>query len=183
MRVYFTGPHSCGKSTLCRYVSQNYNLPMIPETARMVLSEQELQIDSLRHDLNVVDQYQFQVFERQFQEEAKYQSFVSDRSALDILAYSAQHSRILPKLLKDERLSPYVQSLKLPDQFVFFVRPTKATLTQDGVRESINWDGIVVIDAQIKFLLEMFEIRYFQIDTSNMQERARLITSVLSNSH
>lgn len=50
----------------------------------------------------------------------------------------------------------------------------------DGVRESLNWDGAVAIDAQIKFLYEMFGIRYFQINTDNMQERIRLIDSVIS---
>lgn len=181
MKVYFIGAHSTGKTTCARYVSQKYQLPMISETARMVLSEQELQIDSLRYDLDVVDKYQRQVFNRQLTEEQKYtSSFVSDRSILDILVYSAQHSRILPELLARPETSPYIADLKLPEVFILFVRPSKGTLTQDGVRESINWNGIIAIDAQIKFLLEMFELKYFQVDAESMQERTRLIDSVLS---
>ena len=70
--------------------------------------------------------------------------------------------------------------MKSPDSYIFFVRPSKATLKEDGIRESLSWDGIIAIDAQVKFLCEMFELRYFQINTDSMQERVRLIDSILS---
>lgn len=178
MRVYLIGSHSSGKSTLARYVSETYNIPMIVEVARQILSEQELQLDSLRHDLNIVDSYQEQVFFRQLQEEKKQNSFVSDRS-FDNLAYAAQHSRILSKLLNSIELKEYITSLKEPDSYIFFVRPSRATLKADGVRETLKWDGIIAIDAMIKFLIEMFELPYFQISMDNMQERVKMIDSVL----
>ena len=180
MHIYFIGAHSVGKSTLARYVSQKYELPMISETARMILSEQELQIDSLRSDVDIVDKYQRQVFDRQLVEERKHVSFVSDRSVIDVLAYSAQHSRILPELLASTQLKTYLDLLRVPDSFIFFVRPSKATLKADGVRESLTWDGVVAIDAQIKFMLEMWNLPHFQINVDNMQERVKLIDSVLS---
>src|SRR6202041_3022787 len=180
MRIYFSGAHSVGKSTLARDVSQKCNLPMLSEAARQILSEQELQIDNLRSDLDMTDKYQRQVFDRQLEEERKYQSFVSDRSALDVLAYSAQHSRILPELIKSPELNSYLAILHEPESIIFFVRPCKATLKADGVREVINWTGVVAIDAQIKFALEMFGLRYFQINTESMQERVSIIESILS---
>lgn len=180
MKIYFIGSHSCGKSTLARYVSQKYNLPMISETARMILSEQEMQVDTLRYDLGAVDKYQKQVFERQIMEEQSYLKFVSDRSIIDVLAYSGQHASILPQLIKSPELQVQLSILKKPDSFIFFVRPTKATLKADGVRESLTWDGVVAIDSMIKLFLEMWELRYFQINIENMQERVRLIDNVLS---
>ena len=84
MKVYFIGAHSTGKTTCARYVSQKYQLPMISETARMVLSEQELQIDSLRYDLDVVDKYQRQVFNRQLTEEQKYIFSLSNSRSISI---------------------------------------------------------------------------------------------------
>jgi predicted ATPase len=180
MRIYFSGGHSSGKSTLCRYVSAKYNLPMITETARTILSETELQIDSLRSDIDIVNTYQSRVFERQLEEEGRQKSFVSDRSAIDVLAYSAQHSTLLPDLMQDESLSKYVSSLRDKKSLIFFVRPSHATLKNDGVRENITWDGIVAIDAMIKLLLELYSIRYFQINTENMQERIRLVDGILS---
>src|SRR5574337_290016 len=88
MKIYFVGSHSTGKTTCARYVSEQYKLPMITEVARAVLSEKELHLDSLRYDMNLVDDYQTQIFERQLTEEQKYKSFVSDRS-FDCLAYGS----------------------------------------------------------------------------------------------
>ena len=180
MRIYFVGAHSSGKSTLARYVSEKYNLSMISETARMILSEQELQIDAIRCDLNTADKYQKAVFDRQIIEEQKYTNFVSDRSAVDILAYSAQHTRTLPSLMKSKELSPYIDSLNHSDVAIFFVRPSKATMKADGIRESLTWDGVVAIDAQIKLLLEIFSLKYFQISTDSMQERIKIIDNIIS---
>ena len=73
-----------------------------------------------------------------------------------------------------------MENLKKKDVFLFFVRPSKVTMKDDGVRETLNWDGMVAIDAQIKFIIQMFGLRYFQISADSMQERAQLIDAVLS---
>ncbi len=179
MKVYFIGAHSTGKTTCARYVSGAHKVPMITEVARMILSEKELNLNSLRTDLEVVDDYQGEIFYRQIAEEKNHAEFVSDRS-FDCLAYAAQHSRILPNLLNSPEMTEYLTGLRNKDTFIFFVRPSKATLKEDGVRESLNWDGVVTIDAQIKFMLEMWNLRYFQINIDNMQERVKFIDSVLS---
>jgi hypothetical protein len=181
MRVYFCGSHAVGKSSLARHVSLAYKIPLITEAARMVLSEQELQVDTLRADLQVADQYQQQVFDRQLLEEQKYTtSFVSDRSLLDCLAYSAQHTGLLSQLLLRSELANYLDTLNLKDTILFFVRPSRATLRADGVRETLNWDAIVAIDAMIKYQLQMWDIRHFQINTDNMQERIQLVDNILT---
>lgn len=179
MRVYFVGSHSTGKTTCARYVSERYEIPMITEVARAVLSEKELHLDSLRYNMDLVDDYQKSIFFRQLSEEEKHTNFVSDRS-FDCLAYAAQHTRILSQLVLDKATAPYIQKLKEPDSFIFFVRPSRATLKADGVRESLTWDGVVAIDAMIKFMLVLWEIPHFQINMDNMQERVQLIDSVLS---
>lgn len=179
MKVYFVGSHSTGKTTCARYVSEKYSLPMITEVARAVLSEKELHLDTLRYDMGMVDEYQDAIFHRQLSEEKKYESFVSDRS-FDCLAYAAQHTRIYARLMKDPALESYITKLRAPDSVIFFVRPSRATLKADGVREAINWDGVVAIDAMVKLMLEMWELRYFQINVENMQERVKTIDSVLS---
>lgn len=178
MKIYFIGSHATGKTTIARYVSLKYNLYMITEVARLILSEKELNLDQLRSNLDIVDNYQNEIFFRQLEEEKKVNDFVSDRS-FDCLAYAAQHSRILPELLRSPLLASYIQSLKAPDVFIFFVRPSQATLRADGVRESLTWDGVVAIDAQIKFMLEMWDLPYFQINTDNMQERVKMVDSII----
>lgn len=179
MRIYFIGSHSSGKSTLARYTSERYRLPLLTEVAQTILAEKELQVDTLRTDLNVVDAYQIDILQRQIQEEQKQPSFVSDRS-LDCVAYAAQHSRVLSSLLDSLSFKQYIETLRKNDVVLFFVRPCKETLRNDGVRESIDWDGIVAIDAMVKFLLRMYDLHYFEINTSSMMERAHMIDSVLA---
>lgn len=180
MKIYFVGSHCVGKTTLARYVSNKYQIPMITEVARTILAEKELQLDSLRSNIEVVDQYQTDIFYRQLEEEKKYESYVSDRN-FDCLAYTAQHSRVLAKLLESEEMKRYLEILRKPSSFIFFVRPSRATLKADGVRESLTWDGVVAIDAQIKFMIEMWQLRYFQINSDSVQERVRLVDAVLEN--
>jgi nicotinamide riboside kinase len=178
MRIYFIGSHSTGKTTLARYTSNKKKLPLLTEVARTILAEKELQVDALRADLNVVNEYQKEVFFRQLAEEKKHKDFVSDRS-FDCLAYTAQHSTILSEMLQTNELKNYIDSLTDLDVKIFFVRPSKATLKSDGVRENLIWDGVTTIDAMCKFMLEMFNLPYIQINTDSMQERVRIIESSL----
>jgi len=178
MRIYICGGHSCGKSTLARYIAEKYKLPMITEVARQILSEKELHLDSLRSNLDIVDNYQKDIFYRQLEEEKKYDQFVSDRS-FDCLAYAAQHSRILNKLLNSPLMKEYVDVLMSSYSYIFFVRPSHATMKADGVRESLSWDGIIQIDSMVKFMLQMYDLRYFEINNDSMQERTKLVDSVL----
>ena len=151
---------------------------MIFESARLVLSENEMDIQQLRTNLDTADQYQQQVFDRQLLEESKYKSFVSDRSLIDVLAYSGAHSRILQKLLKSQELADYIQELR--NQFVFLIHPTPATLASDGVREAINWEQIISIHSQIKLFYDIFDIRYFLINIDSMKDRCQFVDAVLS---
>jgi predicted ATPase len=179
MRIYFSGAHSSGKSTLTRYVSERYTLPMINEAARVILNEKELHLSTLRSDLNSVNQYQSDVFYRQLEEEAKHKSFVGDRCLIDCVAYAIQHSSISAKLIKDPKFAQYIEQLKTSQALIFFVRPSKSIMVEDGVRETPQWDGMVAIDAIIKTLYEMNSIRYFQIGVDSIQERIKLIDNVI----
>ena len=81
MRIYFVGSHATGKTTLCRYVSRRFGLPMITEVARAVLAEMETGFDALRTDMDLVGEYQERVFARQIAVEHMHEGkFVSDRA-------------------------------------------------------------------------------------------------------
>lgn len=180
MKIYFIGAHSTGKSSLARIIAKEHNLPFLNEVARTVLAEKELQLDTLRVNLDLADQYQTEIFLRQIQEESKLNNFVSDRS-FDNLAYMAQHARLLSQAVNRPEFSKYIEKLKQPDTVIFFVRPSKVTLKQDGVRETLNWEGVIAIDAMIKMLLELFNLDYIPINTDSMQERVKLVMSVLKH--
>lgn len=183
MRIYFSGNHNGGKTTLAKYIADKYKLPLISEIARVIASERELNFNQIRSNIDICNSYQDAVFYRQIQEEQKYndKSFVADRSVIDNLAYSAQHTNILNKSLNDPLFKDYLEKLKQPDTIIFFVRPSIATCrTTDGVREDPIWNGIIAIDAIIKTFLELFDLRYFQINSDSMQERIKLVDAVVS---
>jgi predicted ATPase len=177
MRVYFIGSHATGKTTLCRYVSKRYGLPMITEVARGVLAEMETQLDALRTDVDLVAEYQERVFARQVAIEKLHEGrFVSDR-AFDNLAYAAEHTTTVADLMGDARFRDYMEWVS--GGTVFFLRPHPSLLKEDGVRAGVSWDSVVRIDGMIKLLLEQHRVRYLPVESVSMQERVRAVEFVL----
>lgn len=177
MRIYFVGSHATGKTTMTRWVSKNYGLPMITEVARGVLAELEISLERLRTDIDLVDHYQQRVFERQIETERLQKgSFVSDR-AFDNLAYAAEHATTIADLLGSQEFRDYMAWVS--DGHVFYLRPHRSLLAEDGVRAAVDWESVLRIDGMIKFMLERYRVRYLPIDTPSMQERVRVIEFVL----
>jgi len=177
MRVYFIGSHATGKTTLCRYVSKRYGLPMITEVARGVLAEMETSLDALRTDVDLVAEYQERVFARQVAIEKLHEGrFVSDR-AFDNLAYAAEHTTTVADLMGDARFRDYMEWVS--GGTVFFLRPHPSLLKEDGVRAGVSWDSVVRIDGMIKLLLEQHRVRYLPVESVSMQERVRAVEFVL----
>ena len=176
-RIYLVGAHSTGKTTLARWIRDRYGLPMISEVARGVLAEMEERLDSLRTDVDLVDRYQAEVFRRQITaEELQHGAFVSDRAFCN-LAYAAQHATILHQVAADPKLSAYIDSVR--GGLVFYLRPHRELLSEDGVRAGVEWEEVVRIDGMVKFMLEWFGISYIPVDALSMQERIRLTERVL----
>jgi len=180
MRIYFVGSHATGKTTLCRYVSRRWGLPMITEVARAVLAEMESSLDALRTDMELVAEYQEKIFARQVAIEHLHQGrFVSDR-AFDNLAYAAEHTTVVARMMSDTKFADYMKWVS--DGVVFFLRPHPDLLKEDGVRAGVSWESVLRIDGMIKLLLEMHRIPYLPVESVSMQERVRAVDFVLRRS-
>lgn len=180
MKVYFTGAECTGKSTLARYVSEKYNLKMITEVARKVLSEKESNFETIRGNIKLVNDYQNQVFHKQLEIENQLEdNYCSDRSAIDAIAYSITHTTIGANLIHSSEFQGYIKILQNKNNIIFNISPHKSLMTADGVRESLNWDHMVSINTIIKFVMDMYEIPYIQIDSPNLKERIKIIESIL----
>jgi nicotinamide riboside kinase len=178
MRIYFVGSHATGKTTLCRWVSRRYGLPMISEVARAVLAEMETDLDALRTDMDLVGEYQERVFARQVAVERSQEGrFVSDR-AFDNLAYVAEHTTNAAAMMNDQRFRDYMEWVS--DGVVFFLRPHQSLLKNDGVRAGVSWESVLRIDGMVKLMLEQHRIKYLPIESVSMQERVRVVEFVLS---
>jgi nicotinamide riboside kinase len=177
MRIYFVGSHATGKTTMTRYVSRKYGLPMISEIARAVLAELETSFDALRTDMELVAEYQRRVFERQVQvEKQQLGGFVSDR-AFDNLAYAAEHTLSVGDMMADESYKQYTDWVS--QGIVFFVRPHRDLLKEDGIRAGVTWESVLRIDGMVKLMLEQSRIPYLPVESASMQERARAVDFVL----
>lgn len=177
MRIYFVGSHATGKTTLCRYVSRRYGLPMISEVARAVLAEMETGLDALRTDMDLVAEYQERVFARQVAVEKLHEGrFVSDR-AFDNLAYVAEHTTNAAAMMNDARFLEYMKWVS--EGIVFFLRPHQSLLKDDGVRAGVSWDSVLRIDGMVKLMLEQHRISYLPLESVSMQERVRAVEFVL----
>jgi hypothetical protein len=178
LRIYIAGAHSTGKTTLARWIARNYKLPLVTEVARAVLAELELPLETLRVDLERTRTFQREVFRRQADmERLAGNRFVSDRT-FDNLAYACHHTLALREIALEA--VGYADRLKEKGSLVFFVRPHRDLLKEDGVRASVTWDDILRIDGMVKLLLELHDVDYITIDTLNMAERARAVRGVLS---
>lgn len=176
-RIYLVGAHATGKTTLARWIRDEYGLPMISEVARGVLAEMEARVDGLRTDLDLVNRYQSEVFTRQLSAEAAQPgSFVSDRAFCN-LAYAAHHSTLSASIFTDPRLKGYMDSVR--QGVVFFLRPHQRMLVQDGVRETLEWEDVLRIDGMVKLMLEMYGVPYISMASLSMQERVRTVQTVL----
>lgn len=153
---------------------------MISEIARTVLSEYETTLQALRSNVNTIGEYQRAVFFRQIETEQQYKNgFVSDR-AHDNLAYAADHTNELWSLMNTLEYRSYVEKLRTNVSTIFFIRPHKSLMTNDGIRESVHWDSINKIDGMIKFLLECGNIPYISIYSPLQQERTKTIDYILT---
>src|SRR3954469_5512508 len=180
MRIYFVGSHATGKTTLCRYVSRRFGLPMISEVARAVLAEMETGLDALRTDMDLVAEYQERVFARQVAVEKLHAGkFVSDR-AFDNLAYVAEHTTNAAAMMNDQRFHDYMKWVR--EGIVFFLRPHPSLLKDDGVRAGVAWDSVLRIDGMVKLMLEQHRISYLPLESVSMQERVRAVEFVLGRS-
>lgn len=178
MRIYFVGSHATGKTTLCRFVSRRYGMPMITEVARAVLAENETSLDHLRTDMDAVAEYQERVFARQVAIEKLHDGqFVSDR-AFDNLAYAAEHTTVVADMMGDQRFRDYMTWVA--QGTVFFLRPHPSLLREDGTRAGVSWDSVLRIDGMVKLLLEQHRVSYLPIESVSMQERVRAVEFVLS---
>lgn len=178
LRIYIAGAHSTGKTTLARWIARTYKLAMVTEVARAVLAELEIPLETLRVDLERTKVFQKEVFRRQAEmERLAGNRFVSDRT-FDNLAYACHHTLGLSEIARD--LRDYSARLSTHGSIVFFVRPHRDLLKEDGVRTSVSWEEILRIDGMVKLLLELHDVDYITIDTLNMAERARTVRGVLS---
>lgn len=180
-RVYFVGSHRVGKSTLARWVRDNYGVKMVSEMARLELAERETDLANLRVDVEATTDYQRSVFERQIYVESQIadtERVVADRS-FDNLAYMIQFGTGYTDLIRSPIVHSYLASVKSRG-LVFFVRPHQVLLKTDDVNKDVDWELVLRIDQTVKVLLNQLEVDFIPIESPEQLERQQHLRTVLS---
>ena len=86
-RIAISGTHGVGKTTLAKQLSEILRLPLLTETAREVIQQY---VSDCSYMVCHPDKAEIQakILNKQIEKEATHKAFVSDRSVLDVLAYS-----------------------------------------------------------------------------------------------
>lgn len=180
-RVYFVGSHRVGKSTLARWVRDNYGVKMVSEMARLELAERETNLANLRVSVETTTDYQRSVFERQIYVESQIpdtERVVADRS-FDNLAYMLQFGTGYADLIGSPIVHSYLASVRSRG-LVFFVRPHQVLLKTDDVNKDVDWELVLRIDQTVKVLLNQLEVDFIPIESPEQLERQQHLRTVLS---
>lgn len=174
-RIYFCGSHGTGKSTLAKWLAAARGLPLIDEVASEVISRYPVGFDALRVNVGAITTYQHSVFREQLAREAAHPGgFVSDRTALDSLAYTAEHGEGLADILDSKACADYVDGLRRST--VFFVRPHGDAIDARGrARGDADVASQWRVDGMILYMLHAFRVRYTPLEARSPRDRQRLV--------
>jgi len=184
-KVWICGAQSTGKSTLARWISKTYSLPILDEAASVEVAKLGGNLDELRADLDAVTTFQRRVFAAQLQLGQGLKRYVSDR-AFDNVCYAAEHAATgtAASLWKSSECREYVEEIAFAVRekrgVVFFVRPGVRAAT-NGIRAVSDLDmaSLHRVDGAVKLLLELADVHPVPIATTIFQERAAIVDGVL----
>jgi len=180
MRIYMTGAHSVGKTTIVNHIAEEYDINRINEVAREVLRDYNMGLNEIRGDLQTCKKFQRTVLKRQIEKEKNTEEpFISDRG-IDIFSYIAMYTHDLQNILKEEWTQDYIKSYHENNTVVIFVRPVPELIQEDGVRVDLTMENINRIDGMIKFILERYDIDYHSLETKHLGERVRFVRGILN---
>jgi nicotinamide riboside kinase len=173
-RVTFAGSFSTGKTTLANLFAREWDLPLLPEPAREVL---EL---GFTLDMNATPECETLIFLKQLRNELTHDSFVSDRSMLDVVAYADwvfEHER---EARKEDHLwleSKQIIELSLRGRYDYvFYLPIEFPIVLDGVRPD-DTGFQADIDRRMKSLLDSHDIEHHTL-TGSIEERQEQVREI-----
>ena len=82
LRIAIVGSFSTGKTTLAEALARRLDLPLLPETAREVVAL------GFKLDKDATPETETLIFLKQYNNEISTESFVGDRSLIDVMAYA-----------------------------------------------------------------------------------------------
>jgi len=173
-RIAIVGSFSTGKTTTAEILARRLDLPLLPEVAREVV---EL---GFKLDKDASPETETLIFMRQYNNEISTESFVGDRSMIDVMAYAGWVLENRPRskefYLWDECVRLAERALRTAYSHVFYL-PIEFPIVLDGLRPD-DPEFQQDIDDRILRLLRSHDIEY-QTITGSVSDRVEKIEKVL----
>lgn len=176
LRIAIVGSFSTGKTTLASLLSQRLGLALLPETAREVV---EL---GFKLDKDATPETEALIFLKQYNNEIYADSFVGDRSLIDVMAYAdwvlANQPRRKETALWDECKKIAERRLRGNYSHVFYL-PIEFPIVLDGLRPD-DPAFQKEIDERMVGLLAHYDIAYETI-TGDVDRRIEAIETAVKS--
>ena len=166
LRIAIVGSFSTGKTTLAAALAERLELPMLPEAAREVAGL------GFKLDKDATPEVEALIFLKHYNNELSADSFVVDRSMLDVMAYARwvldnrPRSKEIAIWHECERLAE--RRLRTAYTHVFYL-PIEFPIVPDGLRPD-DPEFQADIDERLRALLEAHGLVYETI-TGSVEER------------
>ena len=174
-KIAIVGSFSTGKTTTAEILARRLDLPLLPEVAREVV---EL---GFKLDKDASPETETLIFMRQYNNEISTESFVGDRSMIDVMAYAGwvldNRERTKEFYLWDECVRLAERTLRTAYSHVFYL-PIEFPIVLDGLRPD-DPEFQKDIDGRILRLLRTHDIEYETV-TGSVEERIEKIEKVLN---
>jgi len=172
MKIAFTGSSSTGKTTLAKLLEtkkivQNY----ITTNNRELMKEYNIKnIDEFSKDNYVL--FQKDIINNKKIIESKYNTFVTDRTYIDTIAY------LLSKdCLNNTLYLECIDNMSIYD-IVFYIPFGKIEFENDGFRSN-NEDMNSLVDRYIRETLDKANIKYYTVNEISIDDRLSYILKII----
>lgn len=182
-RIYLVGAHSVGKTTLANELAKRWQVRVMTEAAREILTAMKTSVSAFEAHALAADAFQQQVWDKILADHDRMKHnadayAVFDRGP-DCLVYAAMFSTIAGKLCSMPETKAYLSSLKSRDSYVFLLEPYESMITPDGVRAYLDMSTLTSITAAVAAMLEMNNIPYIRLMSDNLLTRVKTVMSVV----
>lgn len=171
MKIAITGSHGTGKTTLAQALAEELDMHLIPEAAREIM--EKWQVEPWNLDDPTKTAFQEEVLDIQIKREQQAESFISDRTVFDSLAYSkmlASYEQLSELAVAHVAVSPYDLVIRLPIVF---------EIDNDGRSTDIEYQQL--IDHNIIQELEKHNQRFVTIEgQTTVKDRVKIISEILT---
>lgn len=178
MKIGISGTHGVGKTTLANALAEKLGLPLISEQARVAAREMGFNSvsDIISQPNNVIYTFQRRILELQKQEEQRYESFISDRTTLDMASYLALYTGDISTSMYDSYYRECIQHAIGNYDVILYV-PIEFSLTNDGFRSTCTTCQKIHNQLICKFLRE--NIRNINTVLGTVEERVTQALAII----